>query len=131
MGLSAVMLAGCGGAEPAPAAAAASAALVETPAPKPPAPPMKDQLATGTDCLKAESECTGGVCNIAIKNTCDRAVSCDASMVTTCKSGTTLIEGGRRKRDTFAAGTDGTLSLHGDCAEGTILATRMKSIACK
>lgn len=113
---------------PAPAAPAASA---PPPAPKAPAPPAKEPLDTGNACVKGESVCDGGECVLAIKNGCEQAISCDATMTTTCRSGTEMIEAARRKRVTFAAKSDGEIRLVGDCNSGSILRTAMKSITCK
>jgi hypothetical protein len=71
------------------------------------------------------------LCVLFIANGCDAAISCDAAMATTCKSGTEMVEATRRKRDTFAAKTDGEITLKGECPSGEILATAVKSIACK
>lgn len=86
---------------------------------------------TGSDCVKAEAQCDGGECVISVKNGCEQAASCDATMTTTCKSSTEMIEAARRKRVTFAAKTDGEIRLVGDCASGEILRTAMRSILCK
>jgi hypothetical protein len=123
-------LLGCAGAPPPPAPA--------PPAPEPPAkttpaaPAAKEPIETGSDCVKAESQCDGGECVLTIKNGCDQAASCDAAMTTTCKSPVgEMVEAARRKRQTFAAKTDGEIRLVGDCQGGTILRTAMKSIVCK
>lgn len=96
-----------------------------------PAPPEKEAVATGSDCAKAQAQCGGGVCVLSIDNACAQAVSCDATMVTTCKSGHEMVEAARRKRETFAAGTAGEISLQGNCPSGEILRTAVQSIACK
>src|ERR1700749_4047514 len=88
-------LVGCAGAPPPPAAApAAPAAPAKAPAA---APPAKEPLETGSPCLKGESLCDGGECVLSIKNGCEQALSCDATMTTTCKSGEQMIEAARRK----------------------------------
>ncbi len=66
-----------------------------------------------------------------VKNGCEQATSCDATMTTTCKSSTDMIEAARRKRVTFAAKTDGEIRLVGDCTTGEILRTAVQSIVCK
>ena len=123
-------LLGCAGAPPPPAPVA--------PQPSQPAktavaePAAKEAIDTGSECVKAESQCDGGECVLSIKNGCDQAASCDAAMTTTCKSPVgEMVEAARRKRQTFAAKTDGEIRLVGDCQGGEILRTAMKSIACK
>jgi len=122
-----VALLGCAGA-PAPPPAAP---IAPAPSPPPAAPPAKEPLETGNACVEGESQCDGGECVLSIKNECEQAISCDATMTTTCRSGTEMIEAARRKRVTFASKTAGEIRLVGDCASGTILRTAMKSIACK
>src|SRR5512132_771992 len=121
-------LLGCAGAPPPPAPAPAPAPPSKAAAPEPPA---KEPVATGSDCATAEAQCDGGECVLSIKNGCEQAVSCDATMTTTCKSSTDMIEAARRKRVTFAAGTDGEIRLVGDCVSGQILRTAVQSIVCK
>ena len=121
-------LLGCAGAPPPPAPAPAPAPPPKAAAPEPPA---KEPVATGSDCAKAEAQCDGGECVLFIKNGCEQAISCDATMTTTCKSSTDMIEAARRKRVTFAARTDGEIRLVGDCASGEILRTAVQSILCK
>lgn len=123
-------LLGCAAAPPPPAPA--------VPVPAPPAktqpaePAAKEPIDTGSACVKAESQCDGGECVLTIKNGCDQAASCDAAMTTTCKSPVgEMVEAARRKRQTFAAKTDGEIRLVGDCQGGEILRTAMKSIVCK
>ena len=124
-----VALVGCAGAPPPPAGPKAEPALPPKAAAAVPA--AKEPLETGSTCLKGESLCDGGECVLWIKNGCDQALSCDATMTTTCKSGAEMIEAARRKRVTFAAGTDGDIRLVGDCASGQILRTAVKSILCR
>jgi hypothetical protein len=121
------LLLGCAGAPPPPALAPAPA----PPKAAAPEPPAKEPLATGSDCVHAEAQCDGGECVLSIKNGCEQAISCDATMTTTCKSSTDMIEAARRKRVTFAARTDGEIRLVGDCAGGEILRTAVQSILCK
>jgi hypothetical protein len=130
LGLGAIAaLLGCAGA-PAPPAPAPPAAPPTKAAPAEPA--AKEPIDTGSACVKAEVVCDGGECVLAIKNGCDQAASCDAAMTTTCKSPVgEMVEAARRKRQTFAAKTDGEIRLVGDCQGGTILRTAMKSIECK
>lgn len=123
-------LLGCASAPPPPAPAPAPSPASPS-KPAAPAPPTKEPLETGSACLSAEAQCDGGECVISIKNGCEQAISCDATMTTTCKSNSEMIEAARRKRETFAAKTDGEIRLVGDCASGVILRTAMKSIACK
>jgi hypothetical protein len=113
---------------PAPTPAAPAPPTKTTPA----EPVAKESIDTGSDCVKAQSQCDGGECVLTIKNGCDQAASCDAAMTTTCKSPVgEMVEAARRKRQTFAAKTDGEIRLVGDCQGGEILRTAMKSIACK
>ena len=124
------VLSGCASAPPPPAP------VVTPPASPAPAtklePAVKEPIETGSECVKAESQCDGGECVLTIKNGCDQAASCDAAMTTTCKSPVgEMVEAARRKRVTFAAKTDGEIRLVGDCEGGQILRTAMKSIACK
>jgi hypothetical protein len=100
-------------------------------APEAPAPPSKEALQTGNDCVKAESECGGGVCTATLKNNCDQAVTCDLAITTTCKAGTAMVEAAGRKRDTFAGKSDGELKVGAKCNEGEIVRTEVKSMACK
>jgi hypothetical protein len=123
-------LLGCGGAPPPPPPAPAAVAPKE-PAPAVAEAPAKEPIETGSDCAKAESQCGGGACMLFVKNGCDQAVSCDATMTTTCRAGTEMVEAARRKRETFAGKTEGEISLQGDCQGGEILRTAVKSIACK
>ncbi|MEP7124331.1 MAG: hypothetical protein ABJE95_25610 [Byssovorax sp.] len=128
LGSSAVAaLLGCAGA---PAPTVAPPALPAKPTAAEPA--AKEPIETGSTCVKAESQCDGGECVLTIKNGCDQAASCDAAMTTTCKSPVgEMVEAARRKRQTFAAKTDGEIRLVGDCQGGEILRTAMKSIVCK
>jgi hypothetical protein len=123
-----VSLLACGGAPPPPPPAPSAPAPTAQPAA---APPAKEPLETGNACVKGESQCEGGECVLSIKNDCEQAISCDATMTTTCRAGTEMIEAARRKRVTFAAKTEGKIQLVGDCTSGAILRTAMKSIACK
>lgn len=118
----------CASPPPPPPAAPSTPAPTAQPAA---APAAKEPLDTGNACVKGESQCDGGECVLSIKNGCDQAISCDATMTTTCRADTEMIEAARRKRVTFAAKTDGEIRLVGDCARGVILRTAMKSIACK
>jgi hypothetical protein len=121
---------GCAGAPPPPAPAAAPPAPPAKPTAAEPA--AKESIETGSACVKAESQCDGGECVLSIKNGCDQAASCDAAMTTSCKSPVgEMVEAARRKRQTFAAGTEGEIRLVGDCQGGEILRTAMKSIVCK
>jgi hypothetical protein len=123
-------LSACAGA-PAPPPPPPAPSAAAPPAKPTAAPAVKDPLETGNACVKGESTCEGGECVLSIKNACDQAVSCDATMTTTCRADMEMIEAARRKRVTFAAKTDGEIRLVGDCARGAILRTAMKSIACK
>jgi hypothetical protein len=126
----ALFLLGCGAAPPPPAPAALPPA--QTAKATAPEPAAKEPIETGSECVKAESQCDGGECVLSIKNGCDQAASCDAAMTTTCKSPVgEMVEAARRKRQTFAAKTDGEIRLVGDCQGGEILRTAMKSITCK
>jgi hypothetical protein len=121
--------AGCAGPAPPPAPPPPAATAPEPVAPA--APPEKEPVKTGSDCCTAEAQCGGGVCHLFIKNGCDQAHSCDASMTTTCKSGTDMMEATRRKRDTFAAKTEGEINLVGECTSGEVIQTAIKSVECK
>ena len=124
------VLLGCAGAAPQPEPSTGPA-----PAPPPkagaPGPAAKEPVATGNDCVKAEVQCDGGECVLSIKNGCEQPVSCDATMMATCKANTDMIEAERRKRETYPAKSDGELRLVGNCASGEILRTAMKSLTCK
>ena len=131
-GTLAALLPSCGGA----AGGAREPAAAPSPSPSSKgtgaaAPAAKEPVATGNDCVKAEAQCDGGECVLSIKNDCAQAVSCDATMTTTCKAATDMMEAARRKRETYPAKSDGELRLVGNCATGEILRTEMKSLACK
>ena len=124
----------CSGCGPAPAPAKPPETPPAAPAatePEAPAPPSKEDLQTGKDCVKAQSECSGGVCTATLKNDCEQAVTCDLAITTTCKSGTTMLEAAGRKRDTFAAKSDGELKVGAKCNEGDVVRTDVKSMSCK
>lgn len=122
-------LLGCASAPPPPPSPPPPA--LAPPKPVAPEPPVKEPVETGSACATGEAQCDGGECVLFIKNGCEQAVSCDATMTTTCKSSTEMIEAARRKRATFAAKTEGEIKLVGDCASGEILRTAVKSISCK
>jgi hypothetical protein len=100
-------------------------------APPEPAPPTKEPVATGKDCATAEAECAGGVCAVEIKNGCDQPITCDLFLTATCQAQTEMVEARARKRDTFAAKTDGQLSAEAKCTEGDVIHTEVKELACK
>jgi len=124
------VLLGCGGAQPTPGPATEAASA---PPPKAAASgsAAKEPVETGNDCVKAEAQCEGGECVLSIKNDCAQAVSCDATMTTTCKAATDMMEAARRKRETYPAKSDGELRLVGNCSSGEVLRTAMKSLSCK
>jgi len=128
--LAVVLAAGCGPA-PAPPPPAAPPAPTAAPAPEAPAPPAKEKVDVGQECVHAEVECEGGVCTATLKNDCDQAVTCDLAITTTCKANTTMLEAAGRKRDTFAAKSDGELKVGAKCNEGDVVRTAMKSMSCK
>ena len=111
------------------------------PPPKPPPPPppidttpvepVKEALACNLECAKADALCAGGVCNITLKNSCEQPITCDLFIVANCRSGSDLVEAKARKRETFAAKTDGEMSLAANCAQGEVVRTEAKELQCK
>ena len=100
-------------------------------APPEPPPPTKESVATGKDCATAEAECAGGACVVEIKNGCDQPITCDLFLVASCQAQMEMVEARARKRDTFAAKTDGALSLEAKCTEGRVIHTEVKELLCK
>jgi len=127
------VLLGCGGAQPTPGPATPATEGASASAPKAAASgtAAKEPVETGNDCVKAEAQCDGGECVLSIKNDCAQAVSCDATMTTTCKAATDMMEAARRKRETYPAKSDGELRLVGNCSSGEVVRTAMKSLSCK
>jgi hypothetical protein len=112
------------------------------PPPKPPEPPpapvdttppepVKVPLTCGLECVKSEAECDGGVCKLTIKNSCEQPVTLDLFIVASCKSGTAMVEAKARKRETFAAKTDGEMALAANCSEGEVVLTEAKELLCQ
>jgi len=123
-------------------AALVGACTPPPPPPKPPAPPptpvdttppepVKVQLTCTLECLKAEAECDGGVCKVAVKNGCEQPVTLDLFIVSSCKSGTAMVEAKARKRETFAAKTDGEMAVAANCSEGEVVLTEAKELLCQ
>lgn len=122
-------------------AAAGCSAAPPPPPPTPPAPPPaqpeaptpaeKEPVDAGNECIKATAECGGGVCSVAVKNTCEQAATCNVAIVTTCQSGTAMVEAAGRGRDTFAGNSEGQLNVKAACNEGEVRHTAVKSMSCK
>ena len=92
---------------------------------------LEPLFACNLECAKPEAECAGGSCNVTIKNACEQPITCDLFMVASCKSGSTMVEAKARKRETFAAKTDGEMSLAANCAEGEVVHTEAKELQCQ
>jgi hypothetical protein len=132
--LPALLAASCGGAPPPPPLA--------DPAPGPvedddaaeaaePAAPVKEPVSAGKDCVKAEAECGGGVCLVTLKNGCEQPVTCDLFVTAICQAKTDRVEARARKRDTFAAKTDGPMSAEAKCSDGNVIHTEVQELRCE
>jgi hypothetical protein len=135
MRLAFVLLACCGGSagEPpsAPTAPSATSSPEVAAPPAAPAPAAKEPVETGKDCAKAVADCGGGVCTVTLKNGCAQAITCDLAVGSTCKARENMLEAAGRKRDTFAAQSEGELVVGAKCTEGDVLSTSVKSLSCK
>lgn len=120
---------GCGASQPPP-----------KPKPKPPSiePEPEDfadmdpePIETGKDCVTAKTECGGGVCVAHVDNQCDAPVTCELTVMASCKTGTTSGEARTKARATFRAKTEDKMSAQGDCADGEILLTVADGMSCR
>ncbi|MBI4951599.1 MAG: hypothetical protein HY908_06170 [Myxococcales bacterium] len=106
-----------------------------TPAPpKPTAPPkpLREAVETGKGCVKAESECDGGLCTVWFANDCDLPATCEIAMASTCSGGTSAGEATGGNRGTFPPGSkDNKLQAVGDCQGGSVVMTLLKSAKCR
>lgn len=109
---------------------AASASVAE-PASLPPGPPEPEKIATGHECATAEALCDGAVCTLKLKNGCDNALTCEASMVLRCQAGTDIIEASARGRQTFAQKSDADLHMTANCTTGSIVQSSVTDLKCK
>jgi hypothetical protein len=117
----------CGGQQAAPATAPE-----QGPAAKPGEPLMtKAPLESPKPCLKGESSCGGGVCDLSVKNDCDGPLTCDVAIKSSCKTNTGFGEASGRKRATFAAKAADKLNIAAMCTEGDVVRTQVSEIKCQ
>lgn len=91
----------------------------------------KEAVESGMDCAKAEAQCGGGVCAVTMKNGCDKAVTCDFSILTVCQAETDLVQAKAKRRETFASGAKESVSIAADCAANRIVSTKVSALVCK
>jgi hypothetical protein len=124
-----VLASGCGGSQAPPNAAPATAAPAEA---KPAELVMvKAPLKSPKPCLKGESSCGGGVCDLVVKNDCDTPVTCDVVITSACRNATGFGEARGRKRATFAAKADDKMNIAAQCTEGDVARTQVEDVKCQ
>jgi hypothetical protein len=120
----------CSPAKPEPTAQPAVSMTPPEPDPGPAEPAGPEPVQTGHECATAEATCDGGLCELKLKNGCDKPLTCDAFVVIRCKAGTDLVEARGRGRDTFPAKTDGKLDVTANCTMGSIVQTSLSELKC-
>lgn len=101
------------------------------------APPAKveeiprEAVESGKACAKAESQCGGGVCTVAMDNTCEQAITCSIFVLTICEAETDLVQVKARSREAFAARSKDKVSLTANCESGRIVSTKLQTVECK
>ena len=91
----------------------------------------KEPVDSGMACAKAEAQCGGGVCAVKMDNGCEKAVTCEFSIVMVCQAETDLVQAKAKRRETFAAGAKESVSVAADCAANRIVSTKLAALACK
>lgn len=95
------------------------------------APPDKVAVDAGKDCVKAEAECSGGLCDVTVKNGCDQPVTCDVGIGAVCKTDAEMIDAKGRGRDTVAAKANGKIQVVANCQRGVVMTTEVKDMHCR
>ncbi|MBI4704923.1 MAG: hypothetical protein HY744_27780 [Deltaproteobacteria bacterium] len=127
--LAALLSLGCGA--PAPPPKPPPARAEPAPPPQPPPPPEPEEIPSGKDCAKAQSECAGGVCLVTVKNGCQQPVTCDLEIVTNCKQGENYVKTSARERDTVPAMSEGKTQAAAPCPPtGEIVNTEIAVFKC-
>lgn len=116
-------------AEPAPQPTATAAAAPATAEAAQEIP--KEPVASGKDCVKAESQCGGGVCALTLDNACEQPVTCALAIVTVCEDNHDLVQVKGRSRATFPARNKGELSVPARCTSGNPVSTRVDALECQ
>jgi len=93
--------------------------------------PSKEDVDSGKDCVKAQSLCGGGACDVTVQNGCAEPVTCDASIVVKCRDKTDFQEAKGRKRGTIGAKADDTLNVSAECNSGEVVHTEFGQLKCK
>jgi hypothetical protein len=88
-------------------------------------------VSTGIDCATAEAICDAGKCVAEIRNDCEKAVTCELSIVVICGTGTDVGQAKGKGRDTFAAGSKGPLETVKDCEGQVMQSTQIDVLSCK
>ena len=96
-----------------------------------PPPPTREPIDNGSECTKTEALCDGGLCDLFVVNDCDKPVTCELTMATSCEHGTSMIEAAGRGRGTVPAKGEDKIQAVGDCQGGRVLATRAKQVSCQ
>ncbi len=110
---------------------ALSASVSAEPPPPPPGPPEPEKVETGHACASASAVCDGAVCTLKLKNECEAALTCNASMLLRCQAGTDVIEARARGGKTFPQKSEAELHLSANCTTGAIVQSNVSELTCK
>jgi hypothetical protein len=126
LALGALLACACGPGTPAPATTpTATAKPAELP------PPAAEPIETDKDCVKATTECGGGVCLAKVKNDCELPVTCELNILATCSAATSSGDARSKGRATIPAKTENEFSAAGDCEGAKVELTTAESMTCK
>ncbi len=90
-----------------------------------------ESVDSGIDCAKAEATCEGGVCTVAMNNTCEAPVTCELRIIALCQGETEVGEARGVGRDTFPVGYEGELQAGADCEGRAVVGTQVDTLECK
>lgn len=90
-----------------------------------------ESVDTGIACAKAEATCEGGVCTVAMNNTCEAPVTCELRIIALCQGETEVGEARGVGRDTFPVGYEGKLQAGADCEGRAVVGTQVDTLECK
>jgi hypothetical protein len=127
-GVGAALWMGCAPAAPPPIP---QPSATVAPVPDTPEVPSKEDVSSGKDCVKAQSQCGGGACDVTVQNGCDAPVTCDATLVVRCRDKTDFQEAKGRKRGTVGAKSNDTLNVSAECNSGEVVHTEFGQLSCK
>lgn len=88
-------------------------------------------METGHACASASAVCDGAVCTLKLKNECEAALTCNASMLLRCQAGTDVIEARARGGKTFPQKSEAELHLSANCTTGAIVQSNVSELTCK